>query len=63
MDINMNIHHFDEIWGSPTEKTVSKRTGKVFYTKRLRVYKKEGSFTLTLFSSNKAKLAFKRGES
>tara|TARA_Y100001951_G_scaffold320_1_gene232 strand:- start:363 stop:542 length:180 start_codon:yes stop_codon:yes gene_type:complete len=59
----MNIHYFDEITVVPTDKIVSKRTGKVFYTKRLKVNSEEGSFTLTLFASNKAKLAFKRGAS
>jgi len=62
MDTSISIHHFDEITTIPTEKLTTKN-GSVFYTKRLKVNGEEGSFTLTFFSDNEAKLVFKRGAS
>ena len=62
MNTRMDIHYFDEITTVPTEKLTTDE-GVVFYTKRLKVNGEEGDFTLTFFSDNEAKLAFKRGES
>ena len=62
MDTRMDIHNFEEITTIPTDKLTTDK-GVVFYTKRLKIDSEEGSFTLTFFSNNETKLAFKRGES
>tara|TARA_R100000365_G_C2671059_1_gene20257 strand:- start:257 stop:445 length:189 start_codon:yes stop_codon:yes gene_type:complete len=62
MDTKMDIHDLEEIITIPTQKLTTDR-GLVFYIKTLKVNGKEGEFTLTFFSDNEAKLAFKRGAS